>query len=52
MLQDFMDATWSRENDRTDVSCLTQQKDYSQTFHLIDKGNGKESKYDMSGKGA
>ena len=32
------------------VSCPTQQKDYSQTFHLIDKGNGKESKYDMGGQ--
>jgi hypothetical protein len=40
----------SREKDRTEVSCPTQQKDYSQTFHLIDKGNGKESKYDMGGQ--
>jgi hypothetical protein len=32
------------------VSCPAQQKDYSETFHLIDKGNGKEKKYDMGGQ--
>ncbi|KAL7527968.1 hypothetical protein ACHAXR_007787 [Thalassiosira sp. AJA248-18] len=36
-----------REQEMTEVSCPVQQKDYSETFHLIDKGNGKESKYDM-----
>ena len=25
-------------------------REYSETFHLIDKGNGKEVKYDMAGK--
>eukprot|EP00956_Cyclotella_meneghiniana_P004059 scaffold4911_cov47-Cyclotella_meneghiniana.AAC.17 len=39
-----------REQDKTQVPCPEQQKDYSETFHLIDKGNGKESKYDMSGQ--
>ncbi|KAL7526484.1 hypothetical protein ACHAXR_001514 [Thalassiosira sp. AJA248-18] len=39
-----------REQNKTEVSCPVQQKDYSETFHLIDKGNGKESKYDMGGQ--
>eukprot|EP00956_Cyclotella_meneghiniana_P001713 scaffold1870_cov73-Cyclotella_meneghiniana.AAC.4 len=39
-----------REQDKTQVPCPEQQKDYSETFHLIDKGNGKESKYDMGGQ--
>ncbi len=39
-----------REANKTDVSCPVQQRDYSKTFHLIDKGNGKESNYDMGGQ--
>eukprot|EP00956_Cyclotella_meneghiniana_P033550 scaffold96912_cov61-Cyclotella_meneghiniana.AAC.1 len=39
-----------REMERTEVQCPLQQKDYSETFHLIDKGNGKESKYDLGGQ--
>lgn len=39
-----------QEQDQTEVSCPLQQKDYSETFHLINKGNGKESKYDMGGQ--
>ena len=39
-----------REQEKTAVPCPEQQKDYSETFHLIDKGNGKESKYDMGGQ--
>ncbi|KAL7525349.1 hypothetical protein ACHAXR_000966, partial [Thalassiosira sp. AJA248-18] len=39
-----------REQERTEVSCPVQQRDYSETFHLIDKGNGKESKYDLGGQ--
>eukprot|EP00956_Cyclotella_meneghiniana_P007123 scaffold9663_cov35-Cyclotella_meneghiniana.AAC.2 len=39
-----------REQDKTQVPCPEQQKDYSETFHLIDNGNGKESKYDMGGQ--
>ncbi len=27
-----------------------QMKEYSKKFHLIDKENGKEAKYDMAGK--
>eukprot|EP00956_Cyclotella_meneghiniana_P027905 scaffold63911_cov67-Cyclotella_meneghiniana.AAC.6 len=33
-----------------EVPCPSQQKHYSSTFHLIDKGNRKESKYDMGGQ--
>eukprot|EP00956_Cyclotella_meneghiniana_P004248 scaffold5201_cov42-Cyclotella_meneghiniana.AAC.2 len=36
-----------REFDLTAVQCPIQQKDYSETSHLIEKGNGKESKYDL-----
>jgi len=32
------------------VPCPVQMKEYSETFHLRDKGNGKEEKYDMAGK--
>jgi hypothetical protein len=32
------------------VLCLAQTKAYCKTFHLNDKGNGKETKYDMAGK--
>ena len=39
-----------REANKTDVSCPVQQRDYSKTFHLIGKGNGKESNYDMGGQ--
>jgi hypothetical protein len=39
-----------REQEQKEVSCPVQQRDYSETFHLIDKGNGKESKYDMGGQ--
>ena len=39
-----------REEAQTEVPCPLQQKDYSETFHLVDKGNGKESKYDMGGQ--
>ena len=37
----------SSEQEQTEVSwCPLQQWDYSEMFHLIDKGNCKESKYD------
>ena len=38
-----------REQHKTEVSCPAQNKDYSETFHLIDKGNGAEATYDMGG---
>ena len=37
----------SREGDPTPVTCPHQNKNYSETFHLIDKGNGAEAKYDL-----
>ena len=38
-----------RERTQSEVPCPEQQKYYSETFHLIDKENGKEAKYDMGG---
>ena len=38
-----------REQHRTDVTCPVQNRAYSETFHLIDKGNGAEASYDMGG---
>jgi hypothetical protein len=32
------------------VPCLAQTKDYWQTFHLINKGNGNKANYIMAGK--
>jgi hypothetical protein len=37
-----------REREQSDVDCSQQQKDYYMTYHLIDKGNGAEAKYDLS----
>ncbi len=31
------------------MPCPVQTKEYCKTFHLIDKGNGREAKYDMAG---
>jgi hypothetical protein len=39
-----------RERERTLVPCPLQQIRYSETFHLIDKGNGAEAKYDLGGE--
>ena len=36
-----------RERAQTPVPCPQQNQDYSHTFHLIDKGNGAEAKYDL-----
>ena len=38
-----------REQDRSNVSCPSQNKVYSKTFHQIDKGNKNEARYDMAG---
>ncbi|KAL7527939.1 hypothetical protein ACHAWF_002369 [Thalassiosira exigua] len=38
-----------REQTQSEVPCPLQNKDYSETFHLIDKGNGAEKKYDLGG---
>ena len=39
-----------RERHSTAVPCPEQMKDYSKTFHQIDKGNGVEVKYDLGGQ--
>ena len=44
------DNSGSGEMNKKAVPCLAQTKEYCKTFHLIDKGNGKEAKYDMAGK--
>ena len=36
-----------REREKTEVQCPMQNCDYSLTFHYIDKGNGKEAKFDL-----
>ena len=36
-----------REQHRSDVDCPEQNHYYSRTFHLIDKGNQNEAKYDI-----
>ncbi|OEU07069.1 hypothetical protein FRACYDRAFT_252180 [Fragilariopsis cylindrus CCMP1102] len=41
-------VTHRRNKDFTDVDCPEQQWVYCQTYHLIDKGNGSEAKYDLS----
>ena len=40
--------TKRRDRDPSDVNCPNQQKTYCDTYHLIDKGNGVEAKYDLS----
>jgi hypothetical protein len=44
------DENKKREMKQKPVPCPAQTKDYCETFHLIDKGNGAEAKYDMAGK--
>ena len=44
------DADGKRERTKTEVPCPAQTKDYCETFHLIDKGNGAEENYDLGGK--
>ena len=39
-----------RERKQSPVDCPEQNRDYSKTFHLIDKGNGAEAKYDLGMK--
>ena len=43
------DENGSREMKQKALPCPTQTKEYCETFHLIDKGNGREAKYDMAG---
>jgi hypothetical protein len=44
------DENKKREMKQKPVPCPAQTKDYCETFHLIDKGNGAEAKYDMAGQ--
>ncbi len=36
-----------RDQKQTDITFLMQNKSYSKTFHLIDKGNSEEFNYNM-----
>ncbi len=50
MMQKHQDKDGKRERTRTNVPCPAQTKDYCETFHLIDKGNGAEVNYDLGWK--
>ena len=39
--------TKRRDREFRDVDCPIQQKDYCETYHLIDEGNEAEAKYDL-----
>ena len=39
-----------RELTRTDVDVPDQMREYSETFHWIDKGNQVEAKFDLGGE--
>jgi hypothetical protein len=44
------DSNGKRERTKTEVLCPAQTRDYCNTFHLIDKGNGVEANYDLGGR--
>jgi hypothetical protein len=50
VMQKQRDSNGKQERHRTEVPCLAQPKDYCETFHLIDKGNGAEAYYGLGGK--
>ncbi len=50
VLQKKRDSNGKRERTKTEVLCPEQMRDYCNTFHLIDKGNGAEENYDLGGK--
>ena len=50
VLRKKRDEDGKRERHKTEVPCPEQTKDYCNTFHLIDKGNGVEASYDLGGK--
>jgi hypothetical protein len=50
VLRKKRDKDGKRERHKTDVPCPAQTKDFCNTFHLIDKGNGTEALYDLGGK--
>ena len=43
-------ANGRREHYQTPVDIPLQTQDYCETYHLIDKGNGAEAKYDLGGE--
>ncbi len=47
MMRRGKDKNGSRVMRQKAVPCPVQTKEYCSTFHLINKGNGKEAKYDM-----
>ena len=42
-------ADGRREQHKSEVECPSQNKDYSETFHLIDKGNSAGAFFHMDG---
>ncbi len=50
LMQRGKDKRRAREMKQKAVPCLVQMKEYSERFHLIDKGNRVEAKYDMAGQ--
>jgi len=50
VLQKKRDDDKKRERMKAEVRCPAQTKNYCETFHLIDKGNGAEANYDLGGK--
>ena len=50
VLRKKRDEDGKRERHKTEVPCPAQTKDYCNTFHLINKGNGAEASYDPGGK--
>jgi hypothetical protein len=49
-LQKKRDSKGKQERTKTEVPCPVQTRDYCNTFHLINKGNGAEANYDLGGR--
>jgi hypothetical protein len=49
VLQKKRDSNGKQERTMMEVPCPAQMRDYCNTFHLIDKGNGAEAYYDLGG---
>jgi hypothetical protein len=50
VLQKKWDSNGKQERTKTEVPCPVQTRNYCNTFHLIDKGNGAEANYNMGEK--
>ncbi len=50
VLQKKRDGEGKRKRTKSEVPCPAQIKDYCETFHLIDKGNGVEANHNLGGK--